>query len=785
MIREATRCTDDMHVVMADYCWRASVAHGSSDEEISMEDFHALRERVSVMRTDHQQLLTGQDYLLRISDTCHETLREQELDMDRLTQELESTRGFLRGTQTTLQESESRSDGSLEEIHQRSMSSVLVDTHMYQSATLTEDVDDRAEEHQLMGDTSICVLGVVDLHIEIDPAIRPGYVTQHEFAGDDMSTLEHTVMSDSSQRDAEIYGGTWRGIVPCSEETHSGEYGDVTPLQKHIVVGDHLHHFSRCMVDERWRLVDQQSEGLLLVVLDGWDSVMTTGEHLSWIPMDELLVESLGLTKACDTSQSYSQLQMFLLACPDMFIIENNMRRDRPWLAAWRVSRPRLYDRSDFTAYSRSEVDRVRQTVETWCVMVSIIDQVMTDERNGLPTVISPAQEQLVETGSDKLPSFPWDSGVHLVSRMFHYMTTQVAPESHTLHLGLVSREPAGTCPVGRDLSSLMIIMIGHGYVWMGTSSIEMSLLIQFLDSRSKSHRYFNWSTQERRIQDLCRGLTVRVRVVQCQHEDLRQRLAWDPGIAGLRSSLTDRGECTIVGEGYSNFPLIFSVERSASLAGASRRSCITSVGHQHVKLMEAMWILVDIWRMDSFRDEAMCHVQEFHRVDIFQDYASQSIAVHFLIWDPGGGVYYCSSFDGFYCVPHRWTWGPGILLGGIWVLLEDKQFSSREDCNVPNLGHHHKAEIYDDQSSQMDAIASTRVFERHCGVHLALMIIFHHYESFHTGWLWFCCILTISRILTILSYKSMEFIEEVILGTLLGGTSQCNSSLESGGETL
>jgi hypothetical protein len=95
---------------------------------------------------------------------------------------------------------------------------------------------------------------------------------------------------------------------------------------------------------------------------------------------------------------------------------------------AWRVSRPRLYDRSTFTAYSRSEVDRVRQTVETWCVMVSIIDQVMTDERNGLPTMISPAQEQLVETGSDKLPSFPWDPGVHLVSRMFHYMTTQVVP---------------------------------------------------------------------------------------------------------------------------------------------------------------------------------------------------------------------------------------------------------------------------------------------------------------------------------------------------------------------
>ena len=57
---------------------------------------------------------------------------------------------------------------------------------------------------------------------------------------------------------------------------------------------------------DSWRLVEQPSKGLLPVVLDGGDSVMTTGEHLSWIPMDELLVESLGLSKECDTSQSYS-----------------------------------------------------------------------------------------------------------------------------------------------------------------------------------------------------------------------------------------------------------------------------------------------------------------------------------------------------------------------------------------------------------------------------------------------------------------------------------------------
>jgi hypothetical protein len=68
MIREATKRIDDMHAVMAEYCWRASVAQGSSNGGFSMDDFHTLRERVSMMRTDYQQLLTDRDYLLR--ETC-------------------------------------------------------------------------------------------------------------------------------------------------------------------------------------------------------------------------------------------------------------------------------------------------------------------------------------------------------------------------------------------------------------------------------------------------------------------------------------------------------------------------------------------------------------------------------------------------------------------------------------------------------------------------------------------------------------------------------------------
>jgi hypothetical protein len=84
-----------------------------------------------------------------------------------------------------------------------------------------------------------------------------------------------------------------------------------------------------------------------------------------------------------------------------------------------------------------------------------------------------------------------------------------------------------------------------------------------------------------------------------------------------------------------------------------------------------------------------------------------------------------------------------------------------------------------------MEVIASTKVIKRYFGVRLASLIPFHHYDPFRTGWLWFRCIPTISMILRILSYKLIKFTEEVILGTLLGGTSQCNSSLESEGATL
>jgi hypothetical protein len=46
-------------------------------------------------------------------------------------------------------------------------------------------------------------------------------------------------------------------VLDCREETHLVEHGDASPLQKNIVLRDHLHSISICMRDEGWRVVDQ------------------------------------------------------------------------------------------------------------------------------------------------------------------------------------------------------------------------------------------------------------------------------------------------------------------------------------------------------------------------------------------------------------------------------------------------------------------------------------------------------------------------------------------------
>jgi hypothetical protein len=82
MIMAATRCIDDTHALVAGYCWRALMEHDSSDGGLAIDDFHALRERVTVMRADYQQLLMDRDYLLEVGEIHHRTLREKEIEVD-------------------------------------------------------------------------------------------------------------------------------------------------------------------------------------------------------------------------------------------------------------------------------------------------------------------------------------------------------------------------------------------------------------------------------------------------------------------------------------------------------------------------------------------------------------------------------------------------------------------------------------------------------------------------------------------------------------------------------
>jgi hypothetical protein len=178
------------------------------------------------------------------------------------------------------------------------------------------------------------------------------------------------------------------------------------------------------------------------------------------------------------------------------------------------------------------------------------------------------------------------------------------------------------------------------------------------------------------------------------------------------------------------------------------------------------------VWfsKIDLFRVEAMYYLQETHGVDMLQNYTPQGIAVHILIWDPGIGVLGSSTLDGVefrvewllgelteilwpliillirsmwvscvvstwrdhilravYLVSHRWIWDPGIICSWIQLLLEDKQYSGREDCNVPILGHYNFTECYAYQSSQIGVTESSRDIEGFYWARLASFIIRIH----------------------------------------------------------
>jgi hypothetical protein len=90
MIVENLRHIDDTHMLVVEYFWRAMMEHDSLYGDFSIEDFQTLKERVTMVRTNYQQLLIDRDYLLDIGEMYHWVLKEKKTKVDQLTHELVS-----------------------------------------------------------------------------------------------------------------------------------------------------------------------------------------------------------------------------------------------------------------------------------------------------------------------------------------------------------------------------------------------------------------------------------------------------------------------------------------------------------------------------------------------------------------------------------------------------------------------------------------------------------------------------------------------------------------------
>jgi hypothetical protein len=82
---------------------------------------------------------------------------------------------------------------------------------------------------------------------------------------------------------------------------------------------------------------------------------------------------------------------------------------------------------------------------------------------------------------------------------------------------------------------------------------------------------------------------------------------------------------------------------------------------------------------------------------------------------------------EGSQFVSHRWIWDPIIICRLIQLLLEDKQYSNREDYNVSIFGHYYITECYAYQGSQIGVTASSGDIEGFYWDRLASFIIRIH----------------------------------------------------------
>jgi hypothetical protein len=132
-------------------------------------------------------------------------------------------------------------------------------------------------------DTSIWVLGMVDIHVEVDPIVHPLYMMMQHDTKACMSIEGHTMLSGSSLGHVEVYSGIHGNALECKEETYLVEHGDSSPLQQYMDLAHHLLSSNSYMSDDGGSVIDHHFVELPIVVPDGLRLVMSTSDYSPWV----------------------------------------------------------------------------------------------------------------------------------------------------------------------------------------------------------------------------------------------------------------------------------------------------------------------------------------------------------------------------------------------------------------------------------------------------------------------------------------------------------------------
>jgi hypothetical protein len=448
------------------------------------------------------------------------------------------------------------------------------------------------------------------------------------------------------------------------------------------------------MSDDGGSVIDHQFVELPTVVPDGLRLVRSPGDYSPWVSVDEFLVKPLGLTNAYDTPQSYIQLQLFLLAFPDTFIIYNNIGEDMQLHGTWRVVRQRPPDRGYFIICNRIGEVHPRQSDEALGVMESILSRGTEDIPEvdiGSESQRDEDREQSRTDASDEDYEVSWQDvwsqqaaseilrtvhDVPMVGQLGHFRTRQQIRERFSWedleddvmrHMGACSvcqhhesgHDSLATLVSGQSWES-MLASLNPGVLELYSRDDIIGVLPEYGTPQEAV-----WVDREAEFsdhgQDNIAISTLRPEVyssVGIEILGMAPSELCDAGFGALLERMGVSGTCMIgsfhcwgnlradrdedaMWQDGSPWLRIRYISRSSSWLAGDLDSI--GGGSWEIGLGERLldgWILYLLVPLVG-------GLQETLGVDVSQDYTLQGTAVHILIWDPGIRVFGSPVVDG------------------------------------------------------------------------------------------------------------------------------------------